>query len=393
MIREKHYAMKVVTVLVIVLALVSGCSKKATKETLWGTYQEPIAAQKLPVDSGANEIELLWKRSTGQGAESGFAILRPAYYQDSVYVAARNGVVYRIDAVSGNVLWKNDTGHPVIAATGVNEGIAVIAHDNGDVTALSVVDGELVWRSSIKRQISAIPVTGKGRVVVRTADGLVIGLDSESGNIEWQVKRAVPSLSVHGDSMPAISGDVVLVGLSSGKLIANNVISGRDYWETDISYVRGRNEMERLGDADTPPIIRRNTVFAGNYQGSVVAIQLLDAQLIWRNNISTRLPIAITNGLLVITGELGQVIALDAESGDILWRQTAFQGHGVSQPVIIGNRVIIGDLNGKVHTLDAENGSLIETRKAVSGAIIGIVQAGNQFTVYSSKGNLSTFSL
>ncbi len=393
MICDKHYAMKVVAVLVIGLALVSGCSKKATKETLWGTFQEPIAAQKLPVDSGAREIELLWKQSAGQGAESGFAILKPAYYQDSVYVAARNGVVYRIDAVSGNVLWKNDTGHPVFAAVGVNEGIAVVAHDNGDVIALRVVDGELVWRSSIKRQISAIPVTGKGRVVVRTADGLVIGLDSESGNIEWQVKRAVPSLSIHGDSMPAISGDVVLVGLSSGKLIANNVISGRDYWETDISYIRGRNEMERLGDADTPPIIRSNTVFAGNYQGSVVAIQLLNAQLIWRKNISTRLPIAITNGLLVITEELGQVIALDADSGDILWQQTAFQGHGVSQPVIIGNRVIIGDLNGKVHTLDAENGRLIETRKAVSGAIIGIVQAGNQFTVYSSKGNLSTFSL
>ena len=393
MICDKHYAMKVVAVLVIGLALVSGCSKKATKETLWGTFQEPIAAQKLPADSGANEIELLWKQSAGQGAESGFALLRPAYYQDSVYVAARNGVVYRIDAVSGNVLWKNDTGHPVFAAVGVNEGIAVVAHDNGDVIALGVVDGELVWRASIKRQISAIPVTGKGRVVVRTADGLVIGLDSESGNIEWQVKRAVPSLSIHGDSMPAISGDVVLVGLSSGKLIANNVISGRDYWETDISYIRGRNEMERLGDADTPPIIRSNTVFAGNYQGSVVAIQLLDAQLIWRKNISTRLPIAITNGLLVITEELGQVIALDADSGDILWQQTAFQGHGVSQPVIIGNRIIIGDLNGKVHTLDAENGRLIETRKAVSGAIIGIVQAGNQFTVYSSKGNLSTFSL
>ena len=393
MICDKHYAMKVVAVLVIGLALVSGCSKKATKETLWGTFQEPIAAQKLPVDSGAREIELLWKQSAGQGAESGFAILKPAYYQDSVYVAARNGVVYRIDAVSGNVLWKIDTGHPVFAAVGVNEGIAVVAHDNGDVIALRVVDGELVWRSSIKRQISAIPVTGKGRVVVRTADGLVIGLDSESGNIEWQVKRAVPSLSIHGDSMPAISGDVVLVGLSSGKLIANNVISGRDYWETDISYIRGRNEMERLGDADTPPIIRSNTVFAGNYQGSVVAIQLLNAQLIWRKNISTRLPIAITNGLLVITEELGQVIALDADSGDILWQQTAFQGHGVSQPVIIGNRVIIGDLNGKVHTLDAENGRLIETRKAVSGAIIGIVQAGNQFTVYSSKGNLSTFSL
>ena len=390
---DKRPAVKGIAILLIALALVSGCNKKVRKETLWGTWQEPIAAQELPADSGAREIRLMWKQSTGKGIESGFAILKPARYQDSVYVAARNGVVYRMDAVSGNVLWEVDTGNPVCAAIGVNDGIAVVAHDNGDVVALRVADGEIVWRSNSKRQISAIPVAGKGRVVVRTADGFVIGLDSESGDIEWQLKKAVPGLSMHGDSMPLISGDVVLVGLSSGKLIANNVISGRDYWEMDISWIRGRNEIERLGDADTSPIILGNTVYAGNYQGSVVAIQLADARLIWRKDISTRLPMAISNGLLVVTGEFGQVIALDAASGDILWQQTAFQGHGVSQPVIIGNRVIIGDLNGNVHTLDTENGSLIETRLVVSGAITGIVQDGNQVTVYSSKGNLSTLSL
>lgn len=393
MIRDKNHAAKYAAVLVIALALVSGCSKKVKKETLWQVYQEPVEAQELPQDSGVNELRQLWEQSVGQGNESGFALLEPVYYQDSVYVAARNGSVYRIDAVTGNVLWKTDIGNTVYAATGANDGIAVIAHDNGDVTALSVVDGRVVWQSKIKRQISAIPVVGKGRVVLRTADGSVIGLNSESGSIEWQTKRAVPDLSIHGDSMPAITGDVVLVGLSNGRLIANSVINGRDYWETQISYVKGQNEMERLNDADTSPVILGNTVFAGAYQGSVVAMQLQNAELIWRKDISTRLPIAISDGLLVATGELGDVIALDAETGNILWEQSAFRGHGVSQPIIIDNRVIIGDLNGLVHTLDTTNGDLIQTRKTVSGAVIGIVHTGNQFTVYSSRGDLNTLSL
>ncbi len=393
MTHNKRHAMKGVAVLLTALVLVTGCSEKAPKETLWSAWQEPIAAQELPADSGAREIHLMWKQSAGQGAESGVAILKPARYEDSVYVSARNGDVYRIDAASGKVLWKSDTGTPVYAATGVGDGIAVAAYDNGDVAALRVTDGEIIWRSSIKRQISAIPAVGNGRVVVRTADGLLIGLDSESGEVEWQVKKAVPGLGMRGDSTPLISGDVVLVGLSNGKLIANNVISGRDYWEMDISYIGGRNEIERLGDADTPPIIQGNTVYAGNYQGSVVAVQLVDARLLWRKDISTRLPMAVADGLLVVIGELGEVIALDAASGNILWRQAAFQGHGVSQPVIIGNRVVIGDLNGNVHTLDTENGSLVETRQSVSGAITGIARHGNQFTLYSSKGELSTLSL
>ena len=394
MARNKRPTMRGIAVLLITLVLIAGCTKKARKETLWGTWQEPIAAQELPADSGARELRLIWERSTGKGAESGFALLKPARYQDSVYVATRDGIVYRMDAANGKALWKSDTGAPVYAATGVGDSIAVVAHDNGSVVALHMADGEIAWRSDIKRQISAIPVVGNSRVVVRTTDGLVMGLDAQTGNIEWQIKKAVPGLSMHGDSMPLISGDVVLVGLSSGKLIANNVISGRDYWEMDISYIRGRNEIERLGDADTPPIIRGNTVYAGNYQGSVVAVQLLDAQLIWREELSTRLPMALADDLLVITGELGEVIALDAANGNTVWRQTAFQGHGVSQPIIIGDRVIIGDRNGHAHTLDTENGNLVETRRrVVSGAVIGIVQQGDQFTVYSAKGNLSTLSL
>ncbi len=390
--RNKRHPMKSIATSLFVLFLVAGCGNKTKEETLWETWQEPIAASALPADSGARELELRWEQSVGEGAESGFALLKPAIYQDSLYVADRNGAVYRMDAASGEVLWEMDTGNPVYAAVGVGDTLVVVAHDNGDLVALRTTDGEMVWRSAIQRQISAIPVVGEGRVVARTADGLVIGLDSVSGDIEWQIKKAVPGLGMHGDSTPLISGDVVLVGLSSGKLIANNVISGRGYWEMDISWVRGSNEIERLGDADTPPIILGNTVYAGNYQGSVVAVQLVDARLIWRKDISTRLPMAIANGLLVVIGELGQVIALDAASGDILWRQTAFQGHGVSQPVMIDNRIIIGDRNGNVHTLDTQNGNLIETRRVVSGAIVGIVENGNQFTVYSSKGDLSALS-
>ena len=386
--------MKYFVFLFSAFVLVAGCGKKVKKETLWGTYQEPIEAQDMPEDSGARELKQLWKQSVGGGNESGFAILKPYYYQNSIYVASRNGLVYRIDAATGKVLWKTNTKNNIYAAVGVNEGVAVVAYDNGNVVALSVVDGKVIWESAIKRQISAIPAVGKNRVVVRTADGLVIGLHLNTGETVWQVKKTVPGLSVHGDSVPTITGDAVLVGLANGRLIANNVINGRDYWETELSFVRGQNEIERLNDADTSPMVLGTTVYSGTYQGSVVALQLQNAELVWRENISTRLPLAVSSQTIIVVGELGEVVALNSLNGDVLWQQTAFQGHGVSQPIIIGDRVIIGDLNGNIHSLDIQTGGLIESRKkVVSGAIVGIIKADKQFTVFSSKGNLSTLSL
>jgi len=386
--------MKAYFIIAIIAALLlTGCKSKQEKETWWGVYQEPVKPGVLPKGTGANEIQTLWKKNIGSGASIGFAILKPAYFNNSVYVANRAGDIYRFNSDSGAMQWKQKLGTSIFAGIGVNDGLAVVAHDNGDVTGVDTGDGSVVWSTSIKRQISAIPVIGKGRVLVRTADGLVIGLDSRTGEIVWQIEKATPGLSMHGDSTPVITGDAVLVGLSNGNLIANNVISGRDYWETEISFVRGQNELERLTDSDTVPIVQGTTVYTATYQGNVVALQLQNASVIWRAKVSTRLPMAISDKRLFVTAEYGEVVAIDTTNGNILWEQKALRGHGVSQPVVFNDRVIIGDSNGKVHTLDHETGNFIESRKMVSGAIVGVIKGNEQFTIFSSEGNISALKL
>ncbi len=378
---------------IIALVLLSGCKSKQEKESLWGVYQEPVKPGALPVDSGVREIKTLWSKNIGSGASIGFAILKPAYYNDNVYVANRAGEIYSFNSKSGATQWKQDLNTSIFSGIGVNDNLAVVTHDNGDVTGLDAKDGSVAWKSSIKRQISAIPVIGKGRVLVRTTDGLIIGLDSRSGERVWQIEKAAPGLSMHGDSTPVITGDAVLVGLSSGLLIANNVINGRDYWETEISFIRGQNELERLTDSDSEPIVQGTTVYAATYQGNVVALQLQDASLIWRAKVSSRLPMAISKKRLYVIAELGDVVAIDTADGNIFWEQKAFRGHGISQPVVMGDRVIVGDANGRLHSLDLESGELVESRKVVSGAIVAIIKRDSQFTVFSSEGNISAFTL
>ncbi len=373
---------------------VLGCNKdKVEEETLWGLHQEPVEPKELPSDSGAEELTVLWKDNIGGGATDGFAQLKPAIYESSVFVVNRSGDVYRRDASTGDIIWKVEVDEAVNSGVGVDEDLVVFSFDSGNVNALNASDGSLRWSSPLKRNVSAIPVVGKGRVVVRTSDGLVVGLDSDTGATAWQVKKEVPGLTIHGDSVPAITGDAVLVGLSNGKLIANNVISGRDYWEADLSFVRGENELERLNDSDSSPIIQGTTVYTATYQGSVIAAQLQNASTIWRTDVSTRLPMAITGDSLIVTEELGNIFALNSVDGVILWKQDAFSGHGVSHPVVVNGKIVIGDSHGNIHTLDVQSGALIETRKIAKGAILGLVTNGKIFSVFSSEGELFTLSL
>jgi outer membrane protein assembly factor BamB len=383
----------------LILVLISsifviGCNKdKVEEETLWGLHQEPVQPKELPQDSGAEELRVLWKDNIGGGAVDGFAQLKPAIYESSVFVVNRSGDVYRRDASSGDVIWKVEVDKAVNSGVGVDEGLVVFSFDNGYVNALNTSDGSVRWSSPLKRNVSAIPVVGKGRVIIRTSDGLVVGLDSDSGSTAWQIKKEVPALTIHGDSLPVITGDAVLVGLSNGKLIANNVITGRDYWEADLSFVRGQNELERLNDSDSSPIIRGTTVYTATYQGSVIAAQLQDASTIWRTDMSTRLPMAIVGDLLVVTEELGNIFGLSTSDGVIQWKQDAFSGHGVSHPIVVNDKIVIGDSHGNIHTLDIKSGALIETRNIARGAVLGLVTNGDIFSVFTTEGELVTLGL
>ena len=377
--------------LLFLLAL-TGCSKK-DKEIVWGTYQEPVVPGAYPQDSGARELTRLWQKDIGAGARSGYALLNPGYHEGAVFVASREGEVYRLNADSGKTVWKSELGGAVFSGVGIGNGRVVVTMDNGNVVAMDQADGSVVWTTPIKRQFSAIPVVGQSRVVVRSADGLIIGLDAESGNIMWQLERFSPTLIMHGDSTPTISGDTVLTGLSNGMLLANNVITGREYWEVQITSIVGENELEQLMDVDTSPLTDGNTVYTATYQGHVVSIDMLDVQVHWRTKISTRLSMTLDRDRLYLTDELGSIAALEREDGQFAWMQKAFQGRGVSFPIVIKDRVVIGDNTGRIHTLDKGDGTLIESRKAVSGAVVSMTTQDDHLIVFSAEGHIARYSL
>lgn len=378
------------------ILLLSGCNKdRVKKQTLWDTYKEPTTAKKLPADSGVKELSLLWKDDIGTSSENGFARIQPIFSGESIYVANRAGEVFRKNAHDGKTIWTTDLDLAIFSGVSVDDKIAVVAHDNGTVSALNLADGSVAWSHSVKRQFSAIPVVANGRVIIRSADGLIIGLKSDNGESVWQVRNQVPALTMQGDSMPAVIGDAVLIGLSNGKIIANDLITGRNYWEAEIGFGSGQNELERLNDSDTNPIVQGTTVYTASYQGNVIALQLHSAEVMWTRDISTRLPMALSARSLIVIGDLGDIFSLSTIDGSVLWEQGIFRGHGVTYPVVVGERVIIGDANGNVHTLALDSGALVQSREIVSGAVIGLISDNNnnRIGVLSSKGKLVALSL
>ena len=372
--------------------LISACGGKE-KETEWGIFNEPIESEPLPTPAGVQELSVIWEQDIGDSGNEGYALLKPAVNVNGVFAVNRRGHIKRFDSESGKMVWQTKLAKNTFAGVGLGEGLVLVALDDGKVIAVNAESGEQEWEAPINRQISAVPAVGSGRVIVRTSDGLLIGLDSASGDTVWSVQRSVPGLSVHGDSTPLIAGDSVITGLASGKLMANSVVNGRDFWETDISFVRGTNELERLSDIDSPPLVIGGRLYAATYQGDVVSVDLQSSAVQWRRNISTRLPVSVVGEKLFVIGELGDISALDTGSGEVLWSQPVFRGRGISNPLGIGNRIVVGDAAGNLHLLDAEDGTLLQTRKLSKGAITSLSRWGDGFVAFSARGGVSAIVL
>ncbi len=380
-----------VSIFLLIAIILAGCNKN--KETEWGTFNEPVESKPIPAAVGDAKVSATWRQKIGDAGDFGYAILKPAISEEGVYVVNRAGRVRLLDSLTGKVIWSKSLGKNTYAGVGVGAGLALVAFDDGTVVALDAITGEEQWRVPINRQISAIPAAGTGKVIVRTADGMLLALDAATGERLWELQRPVPGLSIHGDSQPLISGDTVITGLTNGNILVNSVLSGREFWEKDLSLGRGTNELEQITDVDVTPVINGPNLYTGTYQGEIVALNLQDSTVQWQFKASSRLPLSIANGQLLLTDELGTVISLDAEAGFLNWEQEAFQGRGVSNPVIVGNHVVIGDAKGNLYVLDTLQGLLLKSISIDRSAITSIQRLSDSVLVSTNNGTVAKVSV
>ena len=86
--------------------------------------------------------------------------------------------------------------------------------------------------------------------------------------------------------------------------------------------------------------------------------------------------------------------AYDKQSGRNLWKQARLYARAVTAPTVVGNFVLVGDYEGVVHLLSAEDGSFLGRAETDGSAIRlapQIVQ--EKVMVQTAKGNVAVFAI
>ena len=306
-------------------------------------------------------LELDWKTDTRASANAAAYRLRPLVVGDHVYSIDTDGVVSRVGAAGGRRHWRFESGLQAIAGPGGNAELIVLSSRDGEVAAYRPRDDGLepLWRTRVSSEIRAAPVVDRGQVFVRSVDGHLHSLSAADGSQQWMVAHRVPALSLTGNSEPLVQGELVFAGFDDGKLVAVDRASGQTVWEATISLPRGRTEIERLVDVDGNFVIRDGVIYVATFQGRLAAVQAVSGDLLWSRPFSSYQAIAIDDQAIFLASADSHIWAIDRRTGAAFWMQDVLHARRITAPAIVGERLVVADLDGYVHWFDKTSGRLV----------------------------------
>jgi outer membrane protein assembly factor BamB len=372
----------------LALAWLAGCSSLDKKEPV----EEPAKLSSLGRDS--IPTRRVWSASLGKLPKKDYSGLQPAFEGKAMYAASSEGEVWALDAATGRKLWSATVKQRLISGPTVIGSFLALGTLDGEVIALKRENGDTLWRTAVSSEVLAAPAGNDEVVVARAGDGWLFGLAAGDGQRLWSFERAAPTLTLRGVSRPLVSDGRVYVGLDTGKVAALALDSGNLLWEQTVGQPGGRSEVERLVDVDADLVLSGNTLYAVSYAGQLMALDASSGEILWKHELASYSGFVLEGDRLYASDREGRVTALDPANGDVIWHQDALKFRRLTRPAVQNGNVVVGDLEGYVHWLSTKDGALIGRMKISSDPLTLAPQVvGNRLYVRDHDGGISAIDL
>jgi outer membrane protein assembly factor BamB len=194
---------------------------------------------------------------------------------------------------------------------------------------------------------------------VGSCSGNFYALDKDTGKLRWSynIHRDGDQTSFHGD--PLITSDSVIIGTDAGKqghIYAFDQATGRVRWKYLVT--TGCN-----GDFGVASdIVRKGDAIYAVAQGDdLLCLDLATGRLRWhfasrfdRGKFEWANSPALRGNIVFFDGHDGFVYALDAASGELIWKSD-LHSPVITSPVLVGNSIYAGT-SGHFYRLRAKDG-------------------------------------
>jgi outer membrane protein assembly factor BamB len=324
------------------------------------------------------------------------------------------GAIYCVDAATGALVWKRDRygapgaerrirgvfSSPALSADGRSLVVGQGLHPDADVDllCLDTIDGGVRWTVPTPLHIESSPWIAGDLVVVgcgaiedpetrrpKPGDdpGHVLGVRLADGAVLWRHMLADP------ESSPAVVDGVAYIGsgFNGNAVVALRTAADlagqpRELWRVATPYpatgpvtVAGGLVLVGCGNGDV-------LFKPENPEGLVIALDARSGAVRWRTDLradgtpippaeraiadAVLGPIAVVDGVAYCPVRNGEVVALDAATGALRWRQADpvarihKRGGMIAGPAVAGGRVYAVTSNGFLGIIDVGSGKVLE---------------------------------
>lgn len=371
-------------ILLLSVVLLSGCSIFSKK-----TGNEPLELVDFTETVKVNKI---WSRGVGAGQGDGFTRLLPAIDGDLIFTVSSEGHIYAINRLTGKVVWSRKTDESISGGISSEHDMLLIANATGELIALAKSNGASLWRKQIQGEILSTPRTNGDVVAVQTMNGRIYTLDAKSGKELWFYENSPPVLTLRGTASPIVTDNAIYAGFSNGRLMAFNPDTGSILWEQRVAIPQGRSELDRMVDIHASPVLDGGILYVSAYQGKLSAMARGTGSGIWSQESSSSEAIALAGGQLFVSQADGVVVAYDATTGQVRWKNEQLLRRGLNGPQVFGDYVAVVDYKGYMHVMNQSDGVFVARRSVDSKSVRApMLTDGDVLYVYGNKGDLMAF--
>lgn len=203
----------------------------------------------------------------------------------------------------------------VISTPAVVSDKVIFGNQHGEVMALNAKTAKKMWTYKTQGAIFSSPAAKDNKIVLGSGDGNIYCLNMANGRLLWKVTTGAAVLG-----SPLIAGDTVFIGGSDHSFRAFNLANGKQYWQFD----------SLKGPVVSRPLLYEGKIIFGAWDRNLYALNRNNGAFLWKwNNGSTVInlspaaciPVA-ANGVVYAVAPDRTITAIDAQSGNVLWRNS-----------------------------------------------------------------------
>ena len=291
----------------------------------------------------------------------------PAVVGNRLYIGSSHGSIfslggatYCIDTESREVIWRHTSPIPIFSSPAVAGGRVYIGEgyhqdSNCHLRCLDARTGEPIWSFETTSHVESTPFIHQGKLYFTAGADGVYCIDALEGQEIWHYG------GVHADMSPVEHNGKVYFGTGYGdyRIYAVDAQTGAELWSKQMPYpVWGS------------PSAYENLVFfgigLGNFSdrtaipaGKVVALNTETGDLVWEYAAEDAVltAIAVQNGYITFGSRDGSVYCLGIADGKRHW-QTDLGGPVVSSPAVTPDTVYAATKNGRIYGLSTDDGKV-----------------------------------